>query len=152
MPRGSRPRRGITIWSWLPYLIAFGALPPFLTYGLDGTPPPLWLVAAFAIIGVSAHLANALTDIDSDASLGIGGVVGRLGARRSAIAGWLLLGVGTAILVDQALATSIVLAAAVVAGFLLSILYALRSTSRSAMFTSLLAVVVLDVVLVLLLA
>jgi 4-hydroxybenzoate polyprenyltransferase len=141
-----------TVWSWLPYLIAFGALPPFLTYGLDGTPPPVWLVAAFAIIGVSAHLANALTDIESDTSLGIGGVVGRLGARRATLVGWVLLGVGTAILAGVMLATSPLMAALVMLGFLLAILYAVRSASPSAMFTSLLAVVVLDVVLVLLLA
>jgi 4-hydroxybenzoate polyprenyltransferase len=141
-----------TIWSWLPYAIAFGSLPPFLTFGLDGTAPPVWLVAVFAIIGVSAHLANALTDVDSDASLGIGGVVGRLGAGRAAVLGWVLLGAGTAILVVQVVATSVLLAAAVVAGFVLAMVFAARSTSRSSMFTSLLAVVVLDVVLVLLLA
>lgn len=141
-----------TAWSWLPYLVAFGALPPFLTYGLDGTAPPAWLVLAFGLIGVSAHLANALKDLDSDEALGIGGVVVRLGAQRATMLGWLLLGLGTVILAGQVWRASEAGAFAVFAAFLLAVVFATRSRAASAMFTSLLAVVVLDVILVLVLA
>ncbi len=69
-----------TVWSWLPYVVAFGALPGVVVLSLPGTPrPPWWALAAGALLGVAAHAANALPDIDDDRSLGVGGLPAALG-------------------------------------------------------------------------
>jgi len=86
-----------TVISWLPYAIAFGLLPAFLTLALQGRPwPPAWAVAAGALLGVGAHLTNVLPDIDADLAAGVRGLPQRLGRRRAgALAVLLLLGAST---------------------------------------------------------
>ncbi|MFD6985626.1 UbiA family prenyltransferase [Streptomyces sp. NPDC059956] len=80
--------------SWLPYAVAFGLLPVFLTLTLTLTSPsaspspsagwpPVWLTAAAALLGTSAHFANALPDIDEDIAGGVLGLPQRLGRRAS---------------------------------------------------------------------
>ncbi|OKK22952.1 hypothetical protein AMK16_02710 [Streptomyces sp. CB00455] len=83
-----------TAVSWLPYALAFGLLPAFVTLGLPGAPwPPPWLTAAAALLGVGAHFANVLPDIADDLATGVVGLPQRLGARWSgALAGLLVLG------------------------------------------------------------
>jgi 4-hydroxybenzoate polyprenyltransferase len=71
-----------TVWSWLPYALSFGLLPAFVLLGLPGTPlPPVWAVAAGSLLGVGAHLANVLPDIDDDLVTGVRGLPHRLGRR-----------------------------------------------------------------------
>jgi 4-hydroxybenzoate polyprenyltransferase len=137
-----------TPWSWLPYAIAFTALPPFLSVGLDGTWPPPWALVLFPIIGVSAHLANALPDIDADRAAGVDGLAIRLGARRSAALCWVLLVLGSAILVIVAWPQSRVLSAIVVAGCLAAAALARRGGVRTAVFQGLVLAVVVDVVVI----
>jgi 4-hydroxybenzoate polyprenyltransferase len=137
-----------TSWSWVPYALAFGCVPPFLTFGLDGSPPPLWLVAVFSIIGVSAHVANALRDLASDRGAGLGGAVVRWGPVTSARAGWGLLALGTLILAVVAARRSVLLLTVVLAGFLGARTYAARSGSPNAMFHGLLIAVAVDMVAV----
>lgn len=136
-----------TVWSWLPYALAFGAMPAFLYVGLDGVTGPWWTVAAFALVAVSGHLANAMRDLESDRSHGVDGLVVRLGARRSTLLCWLLLGVATSILVAVATANSAApwTAALLVVGFLIAVLFGSRSTRPSAMFLALIGVALLDV-------
>jgi 4-hydroxybenzoate polyprenyltransferase len=68
-------------WSGLPYAIAFGALPAVITLALpDPQWPPVWMVAAGALLGVGAHLMNALPDLADDAQTGVHGLPHRLGA------------------------------------------------------------------------
>ncbi|MCI0686253.1 MAG: UbiA family prenyltransferase [Sporichthyaceae bacterium] len=71
----------------LPYAISFGLLPAFVTLGGD---PPIWphwwIMTAAALLGVGAHFANALADIDDDLATGIRGLPARLGANRAALA------------------------------------------------------------------
>ena len=134
-----------TTWSWLPYALAFGAVPPFVTYGLDGSPPAAWMVAAFAIIGVSAHLANALPDIDTDREVGLDGLAVRLGARGSRLACWVLLAVGTTLLAVVTFGARPMLAGIAIMTYLLAMAVSLRSRRGSADFHALIVVVVVDV-------
>ncbi|BFV56434.1 UbiA family prenyltransferase [Kitasatospora sp. CMC57] len=79
-----------TVLSWLPYAVGFGLLPAFVTLALPGRPwPPLWAVAAGALLGTGAHAANVLPDIEDDLGTGVRGLpqrLGPLGARTLAAA------------------------------------------------------------------
>lgn len=76
-----------TVLSPLPYAVAFGLLPAFVSLGLPGHPwPPAWALAAGALLGIGAHAANVLPDIDADLAAGVRGLPQRLGARGSRIA------------------------------------------------------------------
>ncbi|MFD1939429.1 MULTISPECIES: UbiA family prenyltransferase [Nonomuraea] len=69
-----------TVLSWLPYAVGFGVLPAFVTLGLPGRPwPAWWAVSAAALLGVGAHLANVLPDIQADLAAGVRGLPQRLG-------------------------------------------------------------------------
>lgn len=134
-----------TALSWLPYALAFGVMPAFLSFGLNDEPPTLWSIAVFAIIGVSAHLANAIPDAESDAAAGVGGLVIKLGTRRSVILCWLLLAFGSGILVVVSFAASPWLALLVGVAFVLAEVLGSRLRHRKAMFYALIATVVIDV-------
>ena len=73
-----------TVWSWAPYAVAFGGLPVFVALAGDGTVPPLWVPVAGALLGVGAHLVNALPDLEDDLATGVRGLPHRLGARWTA--------------------------------------------------------------------
>lgn len=71
-------------WSWLPYALAFGTLPPVIT--LAGIPPRwprAWMLLAAAALGVAAHFLNTLPDFDDDDATGVRGLPHRLGSSRS---------------------------------------------------------------------
>jgi 4-hydroxybenzoate polyprenyltransferase len=81
-----------TAWSWLPYAVAFGGLPVFVS--LTDNPdqlPPLWLPVAGALLGVGAHFVNVLPDLADDAATGVRGLPHRLGARWSPVAAAVVL-------------------------------------------------------------
>ncbi|MEU4239127.1 UbiA family prenyltransferase [Actinoplanes sp. NPDC026619] len=81
-----------TVFSVVPYLVAFGLLPAFVIIALPGHPaPPAWLVAAGALLGGGAHFANVLPDLDDDAATGVRGLPHRLGAAGSSAAAAFLL-------------------------------------------------------------
>lgn len=89
-----------TVFSVVPYLVAFGLLPAFVVTALPGHPaPPLWLVAAAALLGAGAHFANVLPDLDDDAATGVRGLPHRLGPAGSAAAAAILLLAATLTLV-----------------------------------------------------
>lgn len=73
-----------TVWSWVPYAVAFGGLPVFVSLAGSGTAPPLWVPVAGALLGVGAHLVNALPDLDDDLATGVRGLPHRIGARWAA--------------------------------------------------------------------
>lgn len=133
-----------TVWSWLPYALAFGAMPAFLFVGLDGSAPPWWSVAAFAIIATSAHLANALPDLESDRDNGLGGLAVRLGRQRSVLLCWGLLAAGTALLAVVTWCASPMVSLVLAAGYVGAVVAG--SLRPAWMFRALLVVVVLDVV------
>lgn len=86
-----------TVWSWAPYAVAFGGLPSVATLGVPGGDDlaPWWVTAGAALLGVGAHLANVLPDLEDDAATGVRGLPHRLGRRWTAFvaAGVLLLAV-----------------------------------------------------------
>lgn len=89
-----------TAASWLPYALAFGLLPAFVTLGLPGRPwPPAWAMAAGALLGVGAHFTNVLPDIDADLAAGVRGLPQRLGRRRTRVLAPLPLLAASAVLV-----------------------------------------------------
>ena len=70
--------------SVLPFVVSFGLLPALVT--LSGLPPVLaqpWALGAGALLGVAAHFANVLPDLDDDRATGIVGLPHRLGRRAS---------------------------------------------------------------------
>nr|WP_320067809.1 UbiA family prenyltransferase [Micromonospora sp. RTGN7] len=86
--------------SVLPYAVSFGALPAFVVLALPGAPrPPIWLVAAAALLGAGAHFANVLPDLADDARTGVRGLPHRLGAAGSRVAAAALLLAATVTLV-----------------------------------------------------
>ncbi len=79
-----------TVLSVLPYVVTFGLLPAVATLPLPAHPwPPMWVLAAGALIGVAAHFGNVVPDLDEDAAAGVRGLphyVGRVGSGVAACA------------------------------------------------------------------
>jgi 4-hydroxybenzoate polyprenyltransferase len=89
-----------TVWSWLPYAVAFGLLPAFVTLSLPGAPwPHWWASAGAALLGVGAHAANVLPDIDDDLAANIRGLPQRGGHRGARSLAAAALTAGSAVLV-----------------------------------------------------
>jgi 4-hydroxybenzoate polyprenyltransferase len=87
-----------TLWSWLPYAVAFGLLPTWVFAAQQGAPrAPLWMMLAAGTLGVSAHLVNAAPDIDDDRAHGINGLPQRWGAAASVTAALALLSIGAVV-------------------------------------------------------
>jgi 4-hydroxybenzoate polyprenyltransferase len=81
-----------TLLSPVPYAVAFGLLPAFVTLGLPGRPwPHSWVVLAAALLGTGAHFLNVVPDVEADLAAGIRGLPQRVGARASRAVGALLL-------------------------------------------------------------
>jgi 4-hydroxybenzoate polyprenyltransferase len=81
-----------TAWSWTPYAVAFGSLPAVVTLaGSTPAAPPAWAVVVAAMLGVGAHLLNALPDFADDAATGVKGLPHRLGATATRIGATTLL-------------------------------------------------------------
>ena len=81
-----------TLASFAPYAVAFGALPQVPT--LSARPPrsaPLSRSLAGALLGVGAHLLNALPDLDADRATGVAGLPHRMTPRALKVAAALCL-------------------------------------------------------------
>jgi len=89
-----------TLWSWLPYAVAFGSLPAVVTLALSPpAAPPVWMLGTAALLGVGAHLVNALPDLDDDATTGVRGLPHRLGLRVATVAAAVVLTVASVVTV-----------------------------------------------------
>ncbi len=76
-----------TVWSAVPYALAFGALPAVATLARPQPVwPTWWAMAAGAMVGVAAHFANVLPDLTEDRHTGVRGLPHRFGAPVSAVA------------------------------------------------------------------
>ena len=143
-----------TLWSWLPYAVGFGLLPAFITLGLPAAPwPPAWVMVVGALLGVGAHFANVLPDIDDDLSHGIRGLPQQIGVTAAGATALVVLVSASAIVLLAPAGPPTVtawlgaLAVLVIAGFGA---WSLRPTGRSdAVFPAALGVALIDVVMVL---
>jgi 4-hydroxybenzoate polyprenyltransferase len=85
------------LFSWLPYALAFSALPSCIAISKDIT-PPVWMWLGGALLGSAAHFINVIKDIDQDRASGIGGAPQRIGKRNSIVVAALLIALGAAVL------------------------------------------------------
>ena len=75
-----------TAFSVLPYLVGFGALPLVVTLSRpQSLEAAWWAIGAGAFLGVAAHFANTLPDLDADRATGVVGLPHRMGERASGI-------------------------------------------------------------------
>lgn len=88
-----------TVWSWVPYAVAFGALPAVAWVGVGAGAPAWWVVAVGSLLGVGAHLLNVLPDLAEDEQTGVRGLPHRLGERRTRLLAPLLLLAGSVVVV-----------------------------------------------------
>jgi len=84
------PLKG-TVFSIVPYLISFAAIPMFIIAAVPASPPAQLVVAA-ACFGGAAHLLNAVPDLAMDDATGVRGLPQRLGASRARTGGAMLTG------------------------------------------------------------
>jgi 4-hydroxybenzoate polyprenyltransferase len=143
-----------TVWSWAPYAVCFGLLPAVVTLSLPGSPAPAaWAMTAGALLGVGAHLANVLPDLEDDRRTGVRGLPHRLGRIGSTVLACVVLLLASAVVVLAppgspgpvgwaALGVATVLA-------LTGTLVSLRSAGSRLPFLLTIAVAVVDVVLLL---
>ena len=88
-----------TALSVVPYAVAFGTLPSFVTLGLpNGAPSPWWAGTAGALLGSGAHFANTVPDLASDDRTGVRGLPHRIGLRGSVALAGSLLGAAVVVL------------------------------------------------------
>ena len=126
-----------TLLSWAPYALSFGLVPNVITLVRDVW-APWWATAAGALLGVGAHAANVLPDLEADALTGVRGLPQRLGARGAALAAGACL-----------LAASLVLSPLAVVPAVVVFALGLWRGGR-AVFLSVIAVAAVDVTLLLL--
>lgn len=136
-----------TVFSWLPYALAFGGLPVFVALAEPGAPPPPWWIpVAGALLGVGAHLVNVLPDLADDEATGVRGLAHRIGPRPASLLAVASLGAATPVIavgtsaVPAVVLTVIVTAVVVLAGV------ALLARGR-APFRAAIGIAVLDVLL-----
>ncbi len=137
--------------SVIPYIVSFGLLPLVVTLALpDPTPCSPWALVAGALLGVAAHFANVLPDLDDDEATGVRGLPHRFGAKASGViiaaalaaaAASIVLGLGSApIYALVGLGVSLALAAACA-------VLVLRGHPTRLIFRLIIAAALLDVVL-----
>ncbi|MDP4585900.1 MAG: UbiA family prenyltransferase [Microbacteriaceae bacterium] len=84
-----------TVWSWVPYAVSFALMPVFIA---QASSPSLWstlpVTLLSVLVGITAHLLNAIPDIDIDRETGWGGLAVSLGQRRSMALAAVLVVVG----------------------------------------------------------
>jgi 4-hydroxybenzoate polyprenyltransferase len=141
--------------SVLPYAIGFGLLPLFVTLAAaDPRVPEPWIIAVAALLGVSAHFANALPDLIEDEATGVRALPHVIGQRWSS----LVISIATALasatiaLLSRNLPLGVAIAGVTVAvGLsLYASLLALRPIPPRRVFTLLLIATLANVILLML--
>jgi 4-hydroxybenzoate polyprenyltransferase len=86
-----------TIFSPMPYIISFGAL-PWAIFLAAGTTPPLWLYLALALFTTAFHFLNVVKDLQWDLEQGVLGLPQRIGKFPSVLTALLLASTGVLVL------------------------------------------------------
>jgi 4-hydroxybenzoate polyprenyltransferase len=128
-----------TLLSPLPYALAFAALVGCIVVATDRT-PPLWLLTSAAALGVAAHFANVIKDLEADLKSEIMGLPQRLGKKKSRLVIAALL-IGTTILLHLTNPDLILLIVGLIGALLTAI------TSDKLIFKVLIITVLVDLVL-----
>lgn len=75
-----------TVWSVVPFVVAFGLLPVVaVAASPHGSWPAWWAIATGAVFGVAIHCTNVLPDLVDDAATGVRGFPHRLGLRGAGV-------------------------------------------------------------------
>jgi len=130
-----------TLFSPLPYALAFAALVSSIVISTDRT-PPIWLITCGALLGVAAHFANVLKDLDQDLESKIKGLPQRLGKKISRIICASLL-IGTTLILHSLVGNTPLLVIGLIAAAITSI------APDSVIFKSLIITVIIDLILLL---
>lgn len=81
-----------TIFSVVPYIVSFGAM-PWAIYLANDNKPPMWIFLGFILFSSAFHFLNVIKDLEADKSQGVMGLPQRLGRKASiAIACLLIIG------------------------------------------------------------
>ena len=73
-----------TIFSWLPYAVAFAALPSCMALSKEII-PPMWMWLGGALLGTATHFINVIKDMKEDHISGIKGRPQRCGTKLSVV-------------------------------------------------------------------
>jgi protoheme IX farnesyltransferase len=125
-------------------------VPSIVVLALPGSPwAPWWATVGGALLGVGAHLANALPDLEEDRANGVVGLPHRLGAARAAaLAAVLLLAATVVLAVGPGSPGRLALLAVAVAGATTAVgLVRGRRPGSRAAFRAAIVVAVVDVAL-----
>jgi 4-hydroxybenzoate polyprenyltransferase len=143
----------LTPLSVLPYIVGFGILPAIVTLARPMPVwPQWWAMAAGALLGIGAHFANTLPDLDGDRRTGVRGLPHRIGARPSLVVTWAALvlaavvvaaGTGFTLVALVGLGVSIVLA-------VVGVVIAWRRVPGRWLFVLVIVAALIDVVLLVL--
>jgi len=144
-----------TAWSWLPYGLAFGTLPLAIALALPGHPVAAWwAMLGGALLGVGAHGANVIPDLQEDRATGVRGLPHRIGRTATSIGSAVALMTVTvlAVLIPPGSPTVGAVAALLAAACLTvgGMVSALRGGRSRLPFTAALAVAGINVVLLVL--
>ncbi|WP_214412748.1 UbiA family prenyltransferase [Sphaerisporangium fuscum] len=135
----------------LPFAVAFGLLPAFVTLGLPGHPwPAWWALAAGALLGTGAHFTNVLPDLPDDLALGVRGLPQRLGPTWARLGAALLLVAASMVIAlapERSGGPITVTGLAAVGVALIAGLVMARRSVRRAAFTVIVAVALIDLVM-----
>lgn len=130
-----------TLLSPLPYALAFAALVAAIVVATDRT-PPLWLLISSACLGVAAHFANVIKDINEDLKSEIIGLPQKLGKKASRVIMGILL-IGTTLLLNVVTPSPVLLSIGLVAAVITIF------ASDKLIFKALIITVIVDLILLL---
>ena len=130
-----------TLLSPLPYALAFAALVGCIVVATDRT-PPFWLLISASCLGVAAHFANVIKDINEDLKSEITGLPQRLGKKASRVIIGILL-IGTTLLLNSTTPSPVLLSIG-----LLSAVITLFASDKL-IFKALIITVIVDLILLL---
>ena len=89
-----------TIFSWLPYAVAFAALPSCMAISKDMA-PPMWMWLGGALLGTAAHFLNVIKDMKEDHISGIKGLPQRCGTKLSIVIAVVLIAAAVLLLLSS---------------------------------------------------